>query len=190
MKRHRVELPKNCRLVIRSDGEFYVYVVDPAGIVAAVLLGPDASTARVFRVSESREARVVEVVVASADVNVYSELVPCGSHVEELDPTPVSVPLGYQQPLTLQEEMRRFIREEISRAAASGGAGTFEEEDDFDIEDEELPLSQYEMDVMQEEAPREWTKEPAPAKGPVVPPAKPTGSAEVVQPGAPNAGAE
>lgn len=54
---------------------------------------------------------------------------------EELDPTPVAVPL--RRPLTLREEMQRFIRTELSQEMAKQGEPTFEEEDDFYIEDEE-----------------------------------------------------
>lgn len=52
---------------------------------------------------------------------------------EKLDPTPISVPVT--RPLTLREEMQRFIRTELSKEMAAHGQPTFEEEDDFDIDD-------------------------------------------------------
>lgn len=52
---------------------------------------------------------------------------------ETLDPTPVAVPV--RRPLTLREEMQRFIRTELSQEMAARGEPTFEEEDDFEIDD-------------------------------------------------------
>lgn len=63
---------------------------------------------------------------------------------EKLDPTPIHIP-GMEKPLGLKEEMQRFIRQEISRAAvANSSAGSFEEEDDFEDEEDNYDLlSQY-----------------------------------------------
>lgn len=56
------------------------------------------------------------------------------------DPTPIHIP-GMQKPLSIREEMQRFIREEISRQAVQEvQAGSFEEEDDFEEEDEAQDL--------------------------------------------------
>lgn len=52
---------------------------------------------------------------------------------EKLDPTPISVPVT--RPLTLREEMQRFIRTELSKEMAAHGQPTFEEEDDFEIDE-------------------------------------------------------
>lgn len=55
---------------------------------------------------------------------------------EKPDQTPVHIPGKGERPLTLREEMRRFVRQELSRQAeAKLGAGSFEDEDDFDIPD-------------------------------------------------------
>lgn len=61
------------------------------------------------------------------------------------DPTPVSVPGGFVRPLSIQEEIRRAIRGELSRQAAEDGLETFEEADDFDVDEEGDPLSPYEI---------------------------------------------
>lgn len=55
-----------------------------------------------------------------------------------LDKTPVEVPLGLKRPLTLREEMMRFIRTEMSLQAQSK-ADSFEEANDFDVDEEEFP---------------------------------------------------
>lgn len=48
------------------------------------------------------------------------------------DATPVELPVGFVRPPTLQEEIMRLIRNEMSQQAAEQGYETFEEADDFD----------------------------------------------------------
>lgn len=74
------------------------------------------------------------------------------SRREDPDPTPVRLPIGQKRPPTLQDEIRRFIRDELSAVADNQGLGTFEEEDDFDVGDDEDIFSPYELPEMQEEA--------------------------------------
>lgn len=65
---------------------------------------------------------------------------------EVADQTPVSVPAGWSRPVPLQVQIQQMIRREVSRAAASEELETFEEADDFEVEDEEPdPLSPYEI---------------------------------------------
>lgn len=52
------------------------------------------------------------------------------------DNTPVELVGGNDNPLSLREEMRRFIRGELSTQQAAAGHGSFEDEDDF-TEDED-----------------------------------------------------
>lgn len=67
------------------------------------------------------------------------------------DPTPVEVPLF--RPLSIHEEMKRFIRSEMSRQAAEAGQESFEEADDFDVGDDDEIVSPYEMVELKEEFP-------------------------------------
>lgn len=73
---------------------------------------------------------------------------------EAVDDTPLHLP-GVDRPLTLREEMRRFIREELSAHAVNHEVGSFEEEDDFEIDDGEADLlSPYTvLDMAPEEGP-------------------------------------
>lgn len=60
------------------------------------------------------------------------------------DPVPVAKPVGWQAPPSLQEQIRRLIRTEMSMRAAAEGRETFEEADDFDVPDEDPdPVSPY-----------------------------------------------
>lgn len=84
---------------------------------------------------------------------------------EVVDPVPIHIP-GEDRPLSLREEMRRFIRDEISKAAVDNGVGSFEEEDDFEAEDAESDmLTPYTVLDMQPE-PNEVGYEPDPVSTP------------------------
>lgn len=72
---------------------------------------------------------------------------------EVLDPTPVAVPAGMGRPESLQETIRRLVRNEVSQVAQKYEMETFEEASDFDVDDEDDYLSPYELTEMQEEQP-------------------------------------
>jgi len=61
------------------------------------------------------------------------------------DPTPVSIPSGMSRPLQLHEQIKRMLRTEVSRLAADREKETFEEADDFDVDEDGDPLSPYEI---------------------------------------------
>lgn len=65
----------------------------------------------------------------------------CGYNAqgEEIpDSTPVELPVGFTRPKTLQETMRDLLRnEEVRRALEKHDMETFEEADDFEMEDED-----------------------------------------------------
>jgi len=68
------------------------------------------------------------------------------------DPIPVAVPHNWARPLSLAEQIQRFVRTELSARAAQTEQETFEEADDFDVDEDPDPLSQYEIP----EAAVEW----------------------------------
>lgn len=70
---------------------------------------------------------------------------------EYVDPTPVEWPLGVSVPESLEQKIARMVRTSMSQAAAQAGMESFEEADDFDVEDPEaLPGSTHELDDDQE----------------------------------------
>lgn len=85
---------------------------------------------------------------------------------EILDDTPVAIPVRLTRPPTLTEQMRQVIRGELSRAAAAEGYETFEEADDFDVDDDFDPQSPWEMNFDQERSPLEFEAPPTGAGGP------------------------
>ncbi|MEM2002482.1 MAG: hypothetical protein QXT77_07555, partial [Candidatus Methanomethylicaceae archaeon] len=63
---------------------------------------------------------------------------------EALDPTPVVVPAGFKRPETLAEQVQRLVRTHISRQAEEAGFETFEDAEDFDVDDDFDPSTPYE----------------------------------------------
>lgn len=61
------------------------------------------------------------------------------------DPRPMTVPAGFKRPETLAEQIKRLVRNQISREAADREMETFEEADDFDVDDEFDPSTPYEV---------------------------------------------
>lgn len=66
---------------------------------------------------------------------------------------PVSTNINFRRQPSIQEMVRRIIRNEMSSSAAASGRETFEEADDFVVGDEEELRSPYELDDSQESAP-------------------------------------
>lgn len=69
------------------------------------------------------------------------------------DPTPIEVPVGFKRPPTIHEQIKMFIRREMSQTAAQQGLETFDEMNDFgnDEDDDILPTSPHEFSEAQEE---------------------------------------
>lgn len=68
------------------------------------------------------------------------------------DPRPMAIPAGWDRPETLQDQIKRLIRVQLSQQAADTGQETFEEADDFDVPDDEPDLlSGYEVREMASE---------------------------------------
>lgn len=83
---------------------------------------------------------------------------------EEPDPTPVAIPAGARVPLTLEQQMLKFLRSQALQAELERrGIETEEEADDFDMpEEDDLDFfSNHEYVDMQEEGePVPWDSAP------------------------------
>lgn len=72
-------------------------------------------------------------------------------NLEYPDPTPLEWPIGVSAPESMEQKIARMVRTSVSEYANSVGQETFDEADDFDIEDPEaLPDSRHELDDDQE----------------------------------------
>lgn len=66
---------------------------------------------------------------------------------EVVDDTPMAPPIGYVKQPSMVEHIRNMVRSEQLRLAAEAeGQESFEEAEDFDVEDEPEPISAYEWE--------------------------------------------
>lgn len=84
-------------------------------------------------------------------------LPPTGAEYERVDDTPVELPTRLRLPQSRTDQMRAFIRHELSLQAQDQGHESFEEADDFEIDEEDAPLSKYELMDLEPPAPPELT---------------------------------
>lgn len=70
------------------------------------------------------------------------------------DPTPIEVPLRYRRAPSLDERIKRLLVGELSRRAEARGDETFEQANDFDVDEAERDgfLSPYQVATMAREA--------------------------------------
>lgn len=133
---------------VRSTEEMSVFVLDATGEVHT-LIGPNRSTDRVMVVKADSSFSVIDV-VSDGHIEVSEKALP--NPVETPDPIPIETAID--RPLTLKEEMMRYISSEIQRQVegeTKEEMESFEEADDFDVGEEEEWSSPYEMSEMQEE---------------------------------------
>lgn len=65
---------------------------------------------------------------------------------EILDATPIAIPLGMKRPESIQEMVARLVRQERFRAAlGKDDYESFEEADDFDVDDDYDPTTPFEQ---------------------------------------------
>lgn len=81
------------------------------------------------------------------------EFTPDGKEIP--DPTPIQIPAGFKRPESLIDQMRRLIRTDVSQFAEQQGAESFEESNDFDMDDDDAELRTTSYEEMHEEVPRE-----------------------------------
>lgn len=86
---------------------------------------------------------------------------------EELpDATPIAPPIGYVKQPSMVERIREMVRsEQLRLEAEAAGDESFEEADDFNVEDDPEPFSAYEWEPSFEPA-EPYTVTPAPAGKP------------------------
>lgn len=63
---------------------------------------------------------------------------------EQVDPTPMEIPAGFKKPESLNEMVQRLVRRQLSDAAEASGMESFDESEDFEIDDMFDPSSPYE----------------------------------------------
>ena len=157
------------KITVRSSGQFCAYGME--NNKRSLILGPMNVNARILAYKLPTEVGTVYIKTEkSTEWTLEWTFI---SRSEKLDATPVEMPIGYQQPESLADQMRRFIRTEVSNQRAEN-MGSFEEEDDFS--DDEEPLTNYETTEMQEIEEIDWDENNPQSQ----PPAKPVVQGEAL----------
>lgn len=144
----KVDLEHRARVIIECDHEFQVYGLTKEG--KAALFGPPDSTKR--RVKFDFPGGEFIGVAISTNKDALWTMDIWENRGDPVDPVPVEAPLGYGAAEPLESIIRRYIRSEYSLHAQQQGEESFDEANDFDIDDEEPEWqSPYEMQEMQEE---------------------------------------
>jgi hypothetical protein len=65
---------------------------------------------------------------------------------EKVDPTPIAKPVGFVRPPTLQESIQRAMRAHFEQIARENEVESFEDAEDFDVDDDPELKSPYEVD--------------------------------------------
>lgn len=66
------------------------------------------------------------------------------THEEHPDPQPLAIPARMRKPERLQDTIARLVKRSVDDWAMQNGHETFEESEDFDVEDEVDPRSAFE----------------------------------------------
>ena len=74
----------------------------------------------------------------------------------------IEIPAHMQRPLTLQEEIQRFVVGTLSHVMDQRGEGTFEEEDDFEDDEPDNLMSGYEVIEMYDDLGEPLGEDPPP----------------------------
>lgn len=123
-------------------------------------LGKSAQRLRILGPNNAQKRTLVCVLPACEALEIECDKSVCWSYEyqvvpgrqEEPDQTPVEIMPGQIRPESLQEIMARMIQDRFDEMARDKGMETFEEADDFDMDDE-LPRTPYEMVDMDPEEP-------------------------------------
>lgn len=171
-----VKIAPGNRLVIRCSKKFTALGLDSNRELKAIL-GPRAQEDRVL--NRIVPPGIVWLKMQTPKTAHWSYEQVDRHSGETPDLTPVEIPID-APPLDYHTEMRRIVRDELSKHAQSQQKETFAEADDFEMDDED-PISPYELHEMQEDA--EFT--PPPPKENRVETPKPEGSQDSLPAGSP-----
>lgn len=135
-----IEISPCSRINIESDREFTVY-----GLVSGEKVSVHPSKNRRLRLFPAEQVDALLIDIEDGGIFTFVST-PLPSPKENPDLRPVEIPMDLQRPPSLKEEMQMYIRQQFSHLAEQHDLGTFEEEDDFDIDDDDnLPYSKYEQ---------------------------------------------
>ena len=138
------------QVIIRASGAFTVFAVGESDQRLRIL-GPNSSSSRYLKVAPGA-CNAIEI-QTEPDTAIEWELSILPSRRDDVSEPPREIPVGMEKPETLEQMMMRLVETRLAEFADDSGHESFEDADDFDIDDDALPHSPYEMVDMQEDRP-------------------------------------
>lgn len=141
---------------LRGDESFGLHALDDNGEVLKVI---GSGTALDFKCREDTNLYLKQTSESS-----YVSIQEVEKQFNPADPVPVEI--EDKKPLTLKQELEKFIVDAVRHTYGQGSdqLETLEESMDFDLDDDEVPLSGYEVLDLVEEFMPEFKREQARAK--------------------------
>lgn len=142
-KRKLYDVNPNRFVEIKADGPFFSYALNKDE--REMVLGPFNREIWYVKTRVPQWCNKIEVCCEeSVVVNVTAENI----GVDPSDPNPVAIPLGHRKPRTVEDMVRSYVMTAMSAYGEEQGMETFEESNDFDMDDDndEFAMkSPYEM---------------------------------------------
>jgi hypothetical protein len=141
------KLPERTRVKLKTSGPITIFGTDEngtrLGIIAAGVIGNYLFIQKGYDYVEIQADKKTNWQIEYATPDLYQE---------HLDPEPIAIPLGKQE-LSTDQKIKELVRIEMSKLSEEAGNETFDEANDFDIDDDEDMLSGFEVREMQQEVP-------------------------------------
>ena len=145
-----MEIPAFHKVEILAEGRVSVYSVDEDGQPSALVATSEKGRLR-FRTKETLSVYISVGEDLHFDISLVDQ-----NPYDKVDPTPVELP-EEAGPATLEDRLKTFLAGMVAERFGqdSDQMETLEEALDFDMDDEEDPLSGYEVQEMIEDYPEE-----------------------------------
>ena len=141
------QFDKKQKISVLADGVFVIYLLKDGERES--IIGPRDSNVRQINFILPNNSSIE---VVCQDLVMYSVIAKELPEDREIpDPRPLEAAISTESPLSLRDEMKRFIRQEFSRQAEVQGEESIEDADDFDIEDDDMLYSPHEYKELQDD---------------------------------------
>lgn len=159
-------MPGGARVKIKADEPFRAYGYKGEDLVEIYAPTTENERVAVFRTARDADILLVET---RAEAHIVLEVASWLDGQEDIDPEPLEIPLGAMKPPSIFDQMKRYIRSQVSAQVHAKGFESFEEANDFEVGEDDEPFSPYEVREMAAEAidvpdPSMDPEKPAPAQ--------------------------
>lgn len=153
-----IEVGKGSRVKVVADGSFVAYALEGEHVKS--LLGPFNNNVWMINTVVPEWCESIEIRPKNKDTNYEVEFTRVKERHEKPDTRPMEIPLDACRPQTMEELVKKYVAVTLSAQMEDQGHETFEESNDFDIDEDDDFVSPYEIVEMIDEVPIEMQEEP------------------------------